>query len=233
MKKQKLFRTMFFAALVLVIVASVALPAILASYRENKLLSHLGSLENNISAPDPSDDIRSKLMLISDHSSGARAITLTEQKNIISSGGENAVLSVAVGELKMLADRGLLPSLPPTAPAENAVCSAATYVDPKDPDRRVTVWKLSFSADGHLIELWMDALTHTVYCVSFSDTSFSLSRVNALGLCNSWGSYLGLENGTAAVTQEGFSANYDGLCFEFSDIGQSVFIRLSPSEFGP
>lgn len=233
MKRQKLIRNLTFIALAFVIIASVALPAILASYGEKKLLSDTNLFDNGVSAPEPSEDVRAKLLLITDHAMGTRPVTLTEQKNIIASGGENAVLSAAVAELKKLSDFGLLPAVSPSAPAENTVCSAATYLDPENISSRVTVWKLSFSADGYDITLWMDARTHTVFCAAFTNTAFSLSDAKAQSIASYWGSYIGLDEGTVTVSGDGFSADYSGVSFDFFSDGQTLFIRLSNADFNP
>ncbi|MBQ1223496.1 MAG: hypothetical protein IIX84_04330, partial [Oscillospiraceae bacterium] len=174
MKKIKNLKNLLFVVLGIVILGSVALPALLSHLGEKSMLNDVGTFDDTLTAQHTSPDTKTKLALISKQALGSGNITLTEQKNIISSGGENAVLSAAIAELKKLSNLGLVPLLSPDASAHGLSCSAATYTNSEDPSARVTLWKMNFSADDYDITLWMDAQTHKIYCVSFENTVFSL-----------------------------------------------------------
>ena len=98
----------------IVILGSVALPALLSHLGEKSMLKDVGTFDDTLTAQYTSPDTKTKLALISKHALGSGNITLTEQKNIISSGGENAVLSAAIAELKKLSNLGLVPCSLPT-----------------------------------------------------------------------------------------------------------------------
>ena len=231
MKRQKKLKTLLFVLLGFVILCSVILPATLTSYGERKLLDRVGIVEDKRETESEAPSAEEKLKLISDHASGTRPVTLTEQKNIISSGGENAILSAAVAELKKLSNAGLMPAVSSDTPATDLTCSAATYIDPENSALRVTVWKMKFSADGYVIEIWMDAETHTVLCISFENTDFYLSPSMAQSLCNAWGSYMGISPDSAELTDDGFSAGFAGVPFRFTSVTGSVSICISDCDF--
>lgn len=231
MKKIKNLKTLLFVGLGVVIVCSVALPALLARLGEKSMLKDVGTFEDTLTAQHTSPDTQTKLALISKQALGTGNITLTEQKNIISSGGENAVLSAAIAELKKLSNLGLVPSISPDASAHGLSCSAATYTNSEDPSSRVTLWKMHFSADDYDISLWMDAQTHKVYCVSFENTMFSLPEANIQSICEAWGSYLGVEYNGAYSSQTGFSSAFGETVFSFSTLGNGVSISITPSGF--
>ncbi len=231
MRRQKKLRTILFVLLSIVIVCSVSLPAVLSAYTEKKLLANVGEFEDTLVSPENTLDTETRLTLVATHTTGDRAVTLTEQKNIISSGGENAVLSAAIAELKKLSDAGLMPSISKNAAAKNLICSAATYSDAENISSRVTLWKMSFTADSFDIVIWMDAQTHKVFCVSCTNTNFYLSDEIAASFCDAWGSYLGLERQNLTVSDGKFYASFNGKSFEFSSDGTVLRICLSNSGF--
>ncbi|MBR6772585.1 MAG: hypothetical protein IKM29_04225 [Clostridia bacterium] len=231
MKKVKKLKILLFAGLGLVILCSVALPALLAHFSEKSLLNDVGMFDDTLTPPNTTPDIETKLALISKHALGSGNITLTEQKNIISSGGENAVLSAAIAELKKLANLGLVPSISPDASASGLSCSAATYTNSEDPSSRVTLWKMNFSADGYDISLWMDAHTHKIFCVSFENTAFSLPETNTQSICEAWGNYLGVESDIAFSSESGFSAAFGESVFIFSSYSNGVSVAIATSGF--
>ncbi len=232
MKKKTLSPKVFlFILLGVVIVCAVALPAALSRFGERKLLGAVGEAGlSRTEQPEPVSTLQ-KLLLILDNSTGSRQITLTEQRNITASGGENAVLSSAVYELEKLSNAGLLPALPSDSPASGLSCTAATYTDPEDTNLRVTVWKLEFSADGHDICVWMDTETKLVYCISFTNPRFGLSTAIAENISAAWGNYIGLEPGTPVITGESFSTAYEEVSFDFIGKRDVLCIRLSDSGF--
>ena len=231
MKKNKKLKTLIFAGLGLVILGSVALPALLSSCGEKNLLNNTEAFDNSLTSPILSPDTATRLRLISTHAQGTASVTLTEQKNIISSGGENAILSAAVAEVKKLANLGLVPSLSPESSAQKLTCSAATYTNDEDISSRVTVWKLSFTADGFDINIWMDAETHKIFCISFDNTDFSLSSANIRGICDAWGDYLGLEPNSPVPSRNGFTAVFGETAFDFSTRSTGISICISASGF--
>ena len=224
-------KKLLFGGLVLVIICSVALPALLSSCGEKSLLNNVETFDNTLTSPNVSPSTKTRLSLISSHALGTSAVTLTEQKNIIASGGENAVLSAAVAEVKKLANLGLVPSLDPDSSAEGLTCSAATYTSAEDISSRVTLWKLGFSADGYDISIWMDAETHKVFCVSFKNTAFELSSENAQGICDAWGSYLGLTGSLETAGETGFSAVFEETEFEFLTDSEGISVCIAGSGF--
>ena len=231
MKKIKSLKNLLFVVLGIVILCSVALPALLSHLGEKSMLNDVGTFDDTLTTQHTSPDTKTKLALISKQALGSGNITLTEQKNIISSGGENAVLSAAIAELKKLSNLGLVPLLSPDASAHGLSCSAATYTNSEDPSARVTLWKMNFSADDYDITLWMDAQTHKIYCVSFENTVFSLPEANTQSICQAWGSYLDVEFNGVFSSQTGFSAAFGETVFSFSTLGNGVSISITPPGF--
>ena len=231
MKKINKLKNLLFVGLGVVILCSVALPALLSHFGEKSLLKDIGTFDDTLTARHTTPDIETKLALISKHAFGTGNITLTEQKNIISSGGENAVLSAAIAELKKLANLGLVPSISPDSAAHGLSCSAATYTNSEDPNSRVTLWKMDFSADDYDIYLWMDAQTHKIFCVSFENTLFSFPEANTQSICDAWGSYLGVESSSAFSSQTGFTAAFGETVFSFTRLGNGVSVSITPSDF--
>lgn len=231
MKKIFKLKNLLFVGLGIVILCSVALPALLAHFKEKSLLKDIGVFDDTVSTKIVTTDTATKLTLISAHASGNARITLTEQKNIISSGGENAVLSAAIAELRKLANLGLVPSISPEASALGLSCSASTYTDAENSSSRVTLWKMNFSVDDYEISLWMDAQTHKVFCVSFDNTGFSLPSANARSICDAWGSYLGVDCNRMVLSESGFSAVYNITVFNFTSHENGISVSIDPSDF--
>ncbi len=232
MNRSRTFRILLFVVLGAVILCAVFLPQMVASVGERSLLERIGRAQTEETPEKTEPDVAARLSLIAGHGSGERAVLLTEQRSVLAAGGSNAVLSACCAALNDLADLGLLPRLSDSAVAADLTCTAAVYSDPEDNDLRVTVWKISFSAAGHLINVWMDAQSGTVYCALLTNTTFSYPSAAAKGMAAAFGGYLGLSGGDLELRSNGFILSFEDVSFEFASMdGGAVFFRVAGSGF--